>query len=235
MYYPLIVVRVHLTVVRVHLINQDVAKPTSCSVVFLLELLVLVALLRVEIVETSLVSKVNIIDLLLVGVELVLHITLFGEKSIQVSALLIVLVLDMHVERLNVLRLSIAAMLIQGQVVVGQVTLELADVLNQSLILALERQVGRVVLVDIVNLLLHLVDLSGDVIILVPQQVHVVVAIVDLTTRANALRIHTRQTVVCHGTVNRADLSVVSDTAEVYFPHCGTLAHSSAKSSKLHD
>ena len=95
-------------------------------------------------------------------------------------SLLVVLVLDMQEQRLDVFRFGIAAMLIQGQVVVGQVSLKLAHIFDQGLILALEGQISGVILVDVLNLLLHLIDLGSNLIVLVFHQVVVVVAIVDL-------------------------------------------------------
>ena len=107
------------------------------SIVLLLEFFILITLLGVQIIEPGLVSEVNVVDLLLVRVELILHVTLLGEKGVQVRPLLIVLVLDMHVESFNVFGLGIAAVLVESQVVVGKVALELTHVLDQHLILAL--------------------------------------------------------------------------------------------------
>ena len=160
-------------------------------VVLLLELLVLIALLRVEIVEAGLVCKVDIIDLLLIRIDLILHVALLGKEGVQMSSLLVILVLDMHVERLDILGFGIAAMLVKGQVVISEVTLELAHILDQSFILAFKLQVSGVVPVDFINFGLHFVDLGGNLVVLVPHQVVVVVAIVDLTTGADALSVHT--------------------------------------------
>ena len=160
-------------------------------VVLLLELLVLIALLRVEIVETGLVCEVDIIDLLLIRIDLILHVALLGKEGVQMSSLLVILVLDMHVERLDILGFGIAAMLVKGQVVISEVTLELAHILDQSFILAFKLQVSGVVSVDFINFGLHFVDLGGNLVVLVPHQVVVVVAIVDLTTGADALSVHT--------------------------------------------
>ena len=160
-------------------------------VVLLLELLVLIALLRVEIVEAGFVCKVDIIDLLLIRIDLILHVALLGKEGVQMSSLLVILVLDMHVERLDILGFGIAAMLIKGQVVISEVTLELAHILDQSFILAFKLQVSGVVSVDFINFGLHFVDLGGNLVVLVPHQVVVVVAIVDLTSGADALSVHT--------------------------------------------
>ncbi len=84
----------------------------SQTIVFVLEFLILIALLRVQVVQTGLVGKVDIIDLLLVRVELVLHVALLSKQGVQVRALLIVLVLDVHKQSLNVLRLGVTSVLV---------------------------------------------------------------------------------------------------------------------------
>ena len=160
-------------------------------VVLLLELLVLIALLRVEIIEAGFISEVDIVDLLLIRIDLILHVALLGKEGVQMSSLFVILVLDMHVECLDILGFGIAAMLIKGQVVISEVTLELTHILDQSFILAFKLQVSGVVPVDFINFGLHFVDLGGNLVVLVPHQVVVVVAIVDLTAGADALSVHT--------------------------------------------
>ena len=68
----------------------------SQAIVLMLELFVLITLLRVQIVQTSLIGKVDIVDLLLIRVQFVLHISFLSEKGVQVRALLVILVLNMH-------------------------------------------------------------------------------------------------------------------------------------------
>ena len=159
-------------------------------VVLLLELLVLIALLGVEIIEAGLVSEVDIVDLLLIRIDLIFHIALLGKEGVQMSSLFVILVLDMHIERFDILGFSITAMLIKGKVIISEVTFELAHILNKSFILAFKLQVSGVVSVDFINFCLHFVDLGGNLVVLVPHQVVVVVAIVDLTTGADALSVH---------------------------------------------
>ena len=81
-------------------------------VVLLLELLVFIALLGVEIIEAGLVGEVDIVDLLLIRINLILHIALLSKEGVQMSSLFVILVLDMHVESLDILGLSITAMLV---------------------------------------------------------------------------------------------------------------------------
>ena len=88
-------------------------------VVLLLELLVLIALLRVKIVEAGFICEVDVVDLLLIRIDLILHVALLSKEGVQVSSLFVILVLNMHVERLDILGLSIAAMLVEGQVVIS--------------------------------------------------------------------------------------------------------------------
>ena len=88
-------------------------------IVLLLELLVLIALLGVEIVEAGLVREVDIVDLLLIRIDLIFHIALLSKEGVQMSSLFVILVLDMHVERFDILGLSIATMLIKGKVIIS--------------------------------------------------------------------------------------------------------------------
>ena len=81
-------------------------------VVLLLEFLILIALLRVEIIEAGFIGEVDVIDLLLIRIDLILHVALLGKEGVQMSSLFVILVLDMHVERLDILRLGIATMLV---------------------------------------------------------------------------------------------------------------------------
>ena len=153
----------------------------------MLQLLVLVTLLGVQVVEAGLVGEVNIVDLLLIRVAFVLHVTVLGKKGVEVPALLIVLAFDMLEQSFDVLGLCLASMLVLSQVVIGEVTFELANIFDQGLVLSLESQIGGIILVDVFDLLLHLIDLSSDVIVLVPHQVVVIVSIVDLTARSSSL------------------------------------------------
>ena len=203
-------------------------------VVLLLKLFILVALLGVEIVQTSLVRKVDIVDLLLVRVQLILHITLLGEESVKVRSLLVVLVFDVKVKRLDVIWFGVASMLVQGQVVVGQVSLKLAHVFDEGLVFALQGKICGVVLVDILNFLFHFVDLGRNIVVLVSHEVVVVVAIVDLPTWSSVCADDTRKTVIGHGSIDGADLSVVADTTKVDFTLCGRDARRGSKPAKLH-
>lgn len=54
------------------------------------------------------------------------------------GSLLVILIFDVLVESLNILRLGITSVLVQGQVVVGQITLELANIFDESLVFSLE-------------------------------------------------------------------------------------------------
>ena len=159
-------------------------------VVLLLKLFILVALFRIEIVQTGLVREVDIVDLLFVRVQLVLHVTLLGEESVEVRSLLVVLVFDVKVKRLNVIWFGVTSMLVQGQVVVGQVSLKLAHIFDQGLVFALQGKICGVVLVYILNLLFHLVNFSRNIVVLVSHEVVVVVTIVDLTAGANTRACH---------------------------------------------
>ena len=99
-------------------------------VVLLLELFVLVSLLWVEIVEASLVLEVDVLDLLLVGMDLRLKVPLITEEVVQVSTLLVILVLDMEVKILDILWLGVASVFVKGQVIIGELSLVLSHILD---------------------------------------------------------------------------------------------------------
>ena len=99
-------------------------------------------------------------------------------------ALLIILVLDVHEEGFDIFGFGVGAVLIESQVVVGELAFTAADFLDESLVFAFEVDVGRVVLIDVFDLLLHLLNLACDFDILILEQVAVVIAIVDLAPRA---------------------------------------------------
>ena len=145
---------------------------------------------------------------------LILHVALLSEDLVQVLPLLVILVLDVHEERLDVLGLRVGAVLVQGQVVVGELSLVLAHVLDERLVLPLERHVSRVVLVDLLHLRLHLVDLIHDLRILTLQQVVVVVAVIDLPAWAGiiSLKADNRHTMVGDGSFDHVYLSVLPDS-----------------------
>ena len=149
-------------------------------------------------------------------------------------SLLVVLVFDVKVKRLDVIWFGVASMLVQGQVVVGQVSLKLAHVFDEGLVFALQGKICGVVLVDILNFLFHFVDLGRNIVVLVSHEVVVVVTIVDLPTWSSVCADDTRKTVIGHGSIDGADLSVVADTTKVDFTLCGRDARRGSKPAKLH-
>lgn len=137
--------------------------------------------------------------------DFVLHISFFAEQAIKVHSLLVVLVFNVHKERLYVLRLRIGAMFVQSQIVISELAFVLADVLNQGLVLALKSDVGLVVLVDVFYLLLHFLNFASDFNVLLLHLIGIVVAIVDLSAGPNRLRIHPHHAVVCDWSVYCVD------------------------------
>jgi len=81
--------------------------------VLLLELFVLVSLLWIQVIESSLVLEVDLLDLALVRLNLSLSVSFFREQVVEVRPLFVVLVLDMHVEGLNIFRLGVTSVLVQ--------------------------------------------------------------------------------------------------------------------------
>jgi len=72
------------------------------GVVVRLLLLVVVALLGVQVVKFRFVGKADLLDLLLVRVDVVLHFALLCKQLIESDTLLVVLVLDVHVQSFDV-------------------------------------------------------------------------------------------------------------------------------------
>ena len=200
-------------------------------IVLLFEFLVLVTLLWVQVIKSSLVSELNLLDFLLIVLNLMLDISLLTEQVVQMGALLVILVLDVHVKSLNVIRLGVTAVLVEGKVVISEFSLELSDILDECLVLALEGKVRSVILVDVLDLLLHLVDLARNLIVLGFQEIVEVRSIVDLSTRALVRDLDTRHTMVSHWSIDGSDLGVVTNTRKVGFSKCGRLAHRSAHAS----
>ena len=107
-------------------------------------------------------------------------------------ALLVVLVLDVHVKRLDVFGFRVRAVLVQSQVVVGQLALVSSNVLDQRLVLAFKCEVGLVVAVDLLDLLFHFDDFAADLLVFALEEVVVVVAVVDLAAGALGFSLHAR-------------------------------------------
>lgn len=180
--------------------------------VLLLQPLVVVSLLGVEVIKLSFVSIIDLLDLRFVGLNLIFHIPFFGEKIIQVSLLLIVLVFDVHEECLDIVWFGVTTVLVESQVIVSQLTLELPDVLDERLVPPFESQVSRVIFVDFLNLRLHLVDLTDNVIVLILEQVEVVRPIVNLSASTLFTHFHTSHSCVGDWSVNCSDFGVVTHT-----------------------
>jgi len=201
--------RIHLLQIRattVHVLLQ-------CPVLFL-KFFIFIALFGVEVVELGLVGVIDLGDLLLHVRYLILHVALLSEHLVQVLPLLVILVLDMHKECLDVFGLGVGAVLVQGEVVVGQFALVLAHVLDQRLVLALQSHVRRVVLVDLLHLALHLVDFIHNLRVLTLQQVVVVVAVVNLSTRTCIVGLEADygDTVIGDGPLDNVDLGILADS-----------------------
>jgi len=193
-----------------------------------LVLLVIVTLLGVQVIKLSFVGEVNLLDLLFVGGNFVLHVSLFTEEAVQVLLLLLVLVANVHVQRIDVFWFGVGAVLVERQVVVSELTFALTHVLDQRLVFALEVHVGRVVTRYVLHLLFHLGDLTCNFNVLVLEQVSIVVAIVNLATGARLRRVHSHHTVVSHWAIHRVHLSVVAHSGQIDLLLCGCHSSSSA-------
>ena len=150
-------------------------------------------------------------------------------------ALFVVLAFNVDVKGFNIVWLGVTAVLVQCQVVVSEFSFKLTHVFDQGLVLALQSDISLVVLVYSIYFVLHLVDLGGNLVVLVFKEVEVVVAIVHLATDPDSSRGDTRQTVVGHRSVNRADFGVITHARVVDFTFCRRgHAHSGRNSSSLH-
>jgi hypothetical protein len=105
---------------------------------------------------------------------------------------------------------------IECQVVIGEFTFTPTYFLDQSFVFAFKGDVGRVVLVNVFDLLLHLLNFVGDLDVLGLELGGVVVAIIDLATTARCFHSHhATHTVVSNGAVHTVDLGVVADTSVI--------------------
>jgi hypothetical protein len=128
-----------------------------------------------------------------------------------VGALLVVLVLYVQIQVLNVLRLRVTSVLVESKVVISKLSLILAHIFDESLILPLEGKVLSVVLVYVLDLLLHLANLPYDLVVLTLQEIQVVIAIVNLAARTLVLNLDAGHAVVGDGPVDGGHLRVVAD------------------------
>lgn len=99
--------------------------------VFFLEFLVVIALLWIQIVETSFILVIDFLDLLLVLLDFGFTVALLAKQNVKMCALLVILVLDMHIESLNVLWLCVASVLVECQIVVCQLSFVFTDVFDE--------------------------------------------------------------------------------------------------------
>lgn len=76
-------------------------------VIVVFVLFVVIALFRVQIVQFGLICKVNFLNLLLVRVNLIFHVPLLRKQPVQVRALSIILILNVHVQSFNVVGLRV--------------------------------------------------------------------------------------------------------------------------------
>jgi len=197
--------------------------------VLFLEFFILVSLLRIQIVQSGLILEVDLLNLTLIVLNFGFHVSLFPEKVIQVSSLLVILVLNMHIECLDIFRLGITSILVESKVIISQFSLVFSHILDKGFVLSLEREISGVILVDIFYLLLHLVDLLDNLIVLVFQKIDVVGAIIDLTTRSLILHLDAGHTMIGDRSVDCFNLGVVTDTRKICLSHGGGLTHRSTQ------
>jgi len=91
---------------------------TKLDVLFL-QLFVLVSLLRVKLIQLRFVLVAYLLHLIFSILYFVFHVSFFGEESVQLIFLFVILHFDVHVERLDVVWFGVTSVFVQGQVVIG--------------------------------------------------------------------------------------------------------------------
>lgn len=154
------------------------------------------------------------------------------------ASLLVVLILDVHVKRLNVFGLSVTPVFVKSQVIISQLAFVLPHVLDKRFVLSFESDVSLVVLINIFHLLLHLLNLGCNLNVLLFKQVAVVIAVVDLAARSDFCCVHAHHAMVCDWPVYTGYFGVVTHTSVIDFflrsceplsssalSGCGALSH----------
>lgn len=203
---------------------------TEQTSVIRLQLFVVVALFRVKIVQLGFSCIADLLNLLLITIYVVLNFPLLCEQLVQCHSLFIILILNVHEEGLDVVGFSVRTVLVERQVVVGQFSLIASDILDERLVFALQAEVGRVVLVDVFDFLLHFGDLGHDLTVLVFQKIEEVRAIVNLATWALVSSRDADHAVVGDRAEVGLDFGSLSDSAIVHFTHGGCHPGGSAHS-----
>ncbi len=132
-------------------------------------------------------------------------------------SLFVVLILDVHEKRFNVLWLRVAAVFVKSQVVVSQLAFILAHIFNERFVLPFKSDVSLVVFIDVFYFLLHLLNLGCNFNVLLLQQIAVVVAVVDLATRSNLVCVHTHHAVIRYRSVHTRHFGIVAHASVVNF------------------
>ena len=180
--------------------------------VLLLEPLIVVSLLWIKVIKLCFVGVTDLLDLLFVGLNLIFHISFLGEKIVKMRFLLVILVFDVHKKGLDVLWLGVTSILVQSQVVISKFSLKLSHILDQGLVPSFESEIRRVILVDLLDLRLHLIDFIDNIVVLVFEQVEVVRPVVNLSARAYAAALHAGHSCVSHWSFHCGYFRVVADT-----------------------
>ena len=160
------------------------------SLILVLHPIVLLSLLRVEFIQLFLVGSVDLIDF---GVDVsvfVLHLFSFDEELVKLLLLLVVLRLDVVEKSHDVFDLGASSELVLSEVVVCKLTLQLSHLVDQSVVFLLENDVLRVVLVDSLDLLFELGDLTGQHLILLLEDSEIVLFVVDLPLWTDIMLLH---------------------------------------------
>ena len=164
------------------------------ELVLVLQVIVLLAGLRVELVQLVLrhlrtvirgyngarAYQFHLAELLLNRPDLLFLLLPLKEQLIQELPLLVVVHLDVVEQRADIIRAGAAALLVEGEVVVRELPLKVADLRGELVEFGVEGVVAGVFLLELADLELHVLDLDVDLLLLAADQVEVVVPVLNL-------------------------------------------------------
>jgi hypothetical protein len=98
--------------------------------VIILVFFVIVTLFRVKVIEFSFVCKIDFLDLLLIAMNFIFHVSLLAKKTIQMDSLFVILIFDVHVKSINIFWLSVRTVLVKSKIVISKLAFILTDIFN---------------------------------------------------------------------------------------------------------
>ena len=158
------------------------------------------------------------------------HVSFFCKKIIKVRFLLIVLIFNMQIQSLDVVWLCVTSKFVKSKIVICQLPFRFSYILNKTLVLLFEGQISCIVFVDIFNFLFHFIYFTNNFSVFCLQKIHIVGAVVYLSSWTLILYFYTRHTMISYWSVDRCHFCIVSYSWEIWVSHCCWLSHRSAHS-----